>query len=66
MQFSLTPKEEKRFLKWQRKLPKVKKKAISNSCVWIKFIMTGIGTVVKIGRSDIPKHDKNITDYDCW
>jgi hypothetical protein len=66
--FELTAKEEKKFKKWKKKLPKIKQNNFGtvDGNYWFKFIPTGIGDVVYVGRSDIPELDENITDYDSW
>jgi hypothetical protein len=64
--FELLEKEEKKFNKWAKKLPKVKHKNLGNSNIWLKFTYTGIGIRVDVGRNDVPNLDKDITDYDSW
>lgn len=63
--FTINSIEEETFKKWRKKLPKPKKK-IGFSNIWFKFTPTGIGVKVDVGRNDIPKFDKDITDYDSW
>ncbi len=66
--FDLSPSEEEKYNKWLNKLPQISAGhfGAAGGGHWFKFIPTGIGCIIIVGRSDVPELDENITDYDSW
>lgn len=64
--YFLNDKEQAVYDEWKKSLPQIKTKKFAKASYWYKFTDTAIGTHVMVGRGDIPKHDKDITDYGSW
>lgn len=66
--FSLSEKEEKRYQKWLKKLPKIPNNHFGSAGggYWFKFIPTGIGVIVLAGRDDVPELNIDLTDVGSW
>lgn len=66
--FELSLTEAEEYQKWRDSLPVLEKGYFGTigGGYWFTFTPTGIGVVVVVGRSDVPKYDKDITDYDSW
>jgi len=66
--FELDEVEEERYEAWKKTLPKIKDThfgAIGGG-YWFKFRPTGLGTLVEVGRDDVPELNENITNMDLW
>ncbi len=64
--FELSPKQEIEYKKWKDSLPKVENFAAIGGGYWFKFTPTGLGTVLEVGRTDVPHLDINLTEWDIW
>jgi len=65
-QFELSESQLERYDRWKESLPKLDSGhfGAAGGGYWFKFIPTGIGTIVKVGRDDCPENDLDLTDWD--
>jgi len=66
--FELDHAEIAKYEAWLKTLPKIENGAFgaAGGGYWFKFTPTGIGTLVKAGRVDVPELDIDLTDFDSW
>jgi hypothetical protein len=62
LKFELNKNQQLKYELWKASLPNI----INRGSYWFKFTHTGIGTGVLVGRSDVPEHDMDLTDYESF
>jgi hypothetical protein len=60
----LSEKQEKKFEKWKKKLPKEPRTAIGGRYTWM-ITPTGVGEIIRVRAEDVGK-ELDLTEYEKW
>lgn len=66
--FELTEEQQKKYEEWKESLPEINDGhfGAAGGGYWFKFIPTGLGVLVFVGRYDVPEMDINLTEYEYF